>query len=166
MIATTQSIFSSRLDTLEMLLHHAMDHFGNDEAFMDERIAHDMHPLGTQIAFTCNQPRNFSLWLGGMPNDNLNPAVTSVAQAQAHIRSTQQLLQSVNADNSRLPDTAHVELGEGLYLDLPGEVYLHDFLMPNFYFHMVTAYDILRMKGLKIGKSDYMRHLLPLVRQR
>ena len=51
------------------------------------------------------------------------------------------------------------------HIELRGEEYINDFLIPNFYFHMVTAYDILRMKGLEIGKGDYMLHLAPLVRQ-
>ena len=36
--------------------------------------------------------------------------------------------------------------------------------MPNFYFHLVTAYDILRHEGVQIGKADYMRHLAAQVR--
>lgn len=43
--------------------------------------------------------------------------------------------------------------------------YVNEFLIPNFYFHLVTAYDILRMAGLPIGKADYMVHLMPYVRQ-
>ncbi|NER06415.1 MAG: DUF1993 domain-containing protein, partial [Okeania sp. SIO3C4] len=35
----------------------------------------------------------------------------------------------------------------------------------NFYFHLVTAYDILRMAGVQIGKQDYMMHLMPFIRQ-
>ena len=134
-------------------------------SFLAERIAPDMHPLGTQIAFTCNQPRNFSLWCGGMPNDNLDPSVTSVAHAQSHISSTKQLLHAINTNDSKRSETARIELGGGLYIELRGEEYINDFLIPNFYFHMVTAYDILRMKGLEIGKGDYMLHLAPLVRQ-
>ena len=164
-IATAQSIFSSRLDTLEQLLKKASTHFGSNESFLAERIAPDMHPLGTQIAFTCNQPRNFSLWCGGMPNDNLDPGVTSVAHAQSHISSTKQLLHAINTNDSKRSETARIELGGGLYIELRGEEYINDFLIPNFYFHMVTAYDILRMKGLEIGKGDYMLHLAPLVRQ-
>ena len=50
--------------------------------------------------------------------------------------------------------------------DACGAGYINDFLIPNFYFHLVTAYDILRMSGLDLGKPDYMTHLLPFVKQR
>ena len=38
-----------------------------------------------------------------------------------------------------------------------GSSYLFTFALPNFYFHTTTAYDILRHKGVKIGKRDYLR---------
>ncbi len=41
-------------------------------------------------------------------------------------------------------------------LTLTGQRYLINFALPNFYFHVTTAYDILRHKGLEIGKRDFM----------
>ena len=43
---------------------------------------------------------------------------------------------------------------------------LRDWSIPHFYFHVVTAYDILRHNGVEIGKRDYMSHIAPYVRQR
>ncbi len=164
-ISHLQSIFTSRLATLDQLLHKASAHFGSDASFLDARIAPDMLPFSTQIVFTCNQARNFALWCVGKPADNLDPTITSVAQAQEAIRSTRELVKAVTADDSLLATTRRVDLGPGYYADLTGSAYVHDFLLPNFYFHFVTAYDILRMLGLDIGKRDYMMHLVPLVRQ-
>lgn len=65
----------SRLATLEHLLESAQAHFCDDESFLQKRIAADMLPFGTQIAFTCNQPRNFALWCNGKPANNLDPYV-------------------------------------------------------------------------------------------
>ena len=53
-----RTLFQSRLATLEHLLKSAQTHFCDDESFLQKRIASDMFPFGTQIAFTCNQPRN------------------------------------------------------------------------------------------------------------
>ena len=74
-IDSITSIFLSRLTTLEHLLTSAQTHFGGSESFLQERIIADMLPFGTQIAFTCNQPRNFALWSDGKPMDNLDPDV-------------------------------------------------------------------------------------------
>lgn len=47
-------------------------------------------------------------------------------------------------------------IGDALRLDFTGQDFLLSFSQPNFYFHVTTAYDILRMKGLSIGKADYI----------
>ena len=51
-----------------------------------------------------------------------------------------------------------------LGITLDGAAYVDDWILPNFYFHFVTAYAILRSLGVTIGKADYMAHLMPLVR--
>ncbi|MCU0544742.1 MAG: DUF1993 domain-containing protein [Oscillatoriaceae cyanobacterium Prado104] len=160
-----QSLFQSRLATLEHLLKSAQTHFGDDESFLQKRIAPDMFPFGTQIAFTCNQPRNLALWCDGKPADNLDPDVTSLAQAYEHIANTNQLLSSINVADTKLAEMTRIYSGQNLYIDLSGSAYVNEFLIPNFYFHMVTAYDILRMAGVPIGKRDYMMHLVPLIRE-
>ncbi len=160
-----QTIFQSRLATLEHILKLAQTHF-DDDSFLEKRIIADMLPFGTQIAFTCNQPRNFALWCDGQPANNLDPNVTSLTQAYKHIADTQKLLADINVENEKLAEVSRIDLGESLYVELSGNDYVNEFLIPNFYFHMVTAYDILRMAGVPIGKRDYMMHLVPLVRKK
>ena len=164
-ITTLQNIFRSRLDTLSHLLKIVESHFADDvESLLQRRIAPDMFPFGTQIAFACNQPRNFALWCLGQPANNLNPDTTSLAEARSHISSTQELLASIDVADSKLLELHRIELGQGLYIELSGLSYVDDFLMPNFYFHMTTAYDIMRMAGAPIGKRDFMMHLVPFVK--
>ena len=159
------TLFQSRLATLEHLLKTAETHFSGDTSFLQQRIVADMLPLGTQIAFTCNQPRNFALWCEDKPADNLDPEVTSLAQAYEHIAKTQELLVGIKVADEKLADVSRIDLGESLYVELSGSAYVNEFLIPNFYFHMVTAYDILRMTGVPIGKRDYMMHLVPFVKK-
>ncbi len=160
-----KTTFQSRLTTLEHLLKTAQTHFSDSESFLQKRIADDMLPFGTQIAFTCNQPRNFALWCDGKPMSNLDPEVASVARAYEHIANTQKLLSGIDAEDTKLSQVTRIDLGPGLYVEQFGSAYVNDFLMPNFYFHMVTAYDILRMTGVPIGKRDYMMHLVPFLKQ-
>jgi hypothetical protein len=164
-IDSIKTLFQSRLTTLEHLLKSAQTHFSGSESFLQNRIAADMFPFGTQIAFTCNQPRNFALWCDGKPMDNLDPKVSSLAQAYEHIANTKGLLSGINADDEKLSEVTRIDLSQGVYIEMPGSAYVNDFLMPNFYFHLVTAYDILRMAGVPIGKRDYMMHLVPLIKQ-
>ena len=160
-----KTLFQSRLETLEHLMKLAQTHFGDSESFLHKRIVADMLPFGTQIAFTCSQPHNFALWCEGKPMNNLDSDVSSLQQAYEHISNTREFLGSVNVKDEQLDEVKHIDLGENGYLDLPGRVYVNDFLIPNFYFHLVTAYDILRMSGVPIGKRDYMMHLAPFVKK-
>ena len=164
-IDSIKTLFQSRLTTLEHLLKSAQTHFSGSESFLQERIIADMLPFGTQIAFTCNQPRNFALWCDGKPMDNLEPDVPFLVQAYEHIANTQGLLADINAGDEKLSEVTRIDLGQPLYIEMLGSAYENDYLMPNFYFHMVTAYDILRMAGVPIGKRDYMMHLVPFLKQ-
>lgn len=165
-IEKLQTIFSSRLDNLSHFLDLAETHFAADiESLLQRRLAPDMLPFGTQIVFTCNQPRNFALWCADQPPGNLPPEVASLAEARGHIDSTKALLAEIGTDDAKLTQVTRIPLGKELYLDLSGQSYVDDFLMPNFYFHLTTAYDIMRMAGAPLGKRDYMMHLVPLLKQ-
>ena len=155
-ITALQNIFSSRLDTLSHLLDIVESQFPEDtESIFQSRIAPDMLPFGTQIAFTCNQPRNFALWCLGKSENNLNPKVASLTEARDHISSTQDLLKNINVDDSKLSEIKRMDIGKE-FIEFSGFFYVDDFLIPNFYFHLTTAYDILRMAGIPIGKRDFM----------
>jgi hypothetical protein len=160
-----QGIFASRLDTLAHLLDRAESAYGADQSFLTWRLAPDMFPFGTQVAFTCNQPRNFALWCAGNAADNLDPNVTTLEQARKYIAETKSLVAQADCGDAKLAEMTRVDLGPGIYAELTGTGYINEFLLPNFYFHLVTAYGILRAAGLELGKRDYMQHLLPFVRQ-
>lgn len=161
-IASAVNVFSTRLDTLQHVLTVGASRFPESEAeYLSRRLAPDMHPLGTQVAFACNQPHNFSLWAEGATASDLDPHVVSMQQATSYIRDTQRRLEAIRADDSLLDSTKRLHLGPGLAAELTGHQYLNDFLMPNFYFHLVTAYAILRMAGVPLGKRDFMLHLVP-----
>ncbi|WP_391570510.1 DUF1993 family protein [Shewanella algae] len=74
------------------------------------------------------------------------------------MNNTKQLLLALAAqcDDSKISEVTRIGLGQGSYTDLQDNLYINDLLNLNFYFHMVTAYDILRHKGLNISKPDYM----------
>lgn len=104
------------------------------------------------------------MWCLGQSANNLNPDVTSLVELRGHILSTKGLLASINVADSKLSELNRIDLGQGLYLELSGLLYVDDFLIPNFYFHITTAYNILRMAGVTIGKRDFMMHLVPYLK--
>ena len=136
-----------------------------DRDLVNQRLAPDMLPLGAQVAFACNQPRGFSQWCAGLPIENIDPAVPTLAAAHAHIADTRARVLAIACDDAKLDEVKRIGLGPGRYCELPGHHYASEYLLPNLYFHLTTTYAILRMLGATVGKADFMRFLAPLVRQ-
>ena len=158
-------LFDSRLDVLEHIVSIGEKHFGNADAFLDKRLAEDMLPFTAQIAFACNAPRGFSQWCAGEAIENLKPdSLTTIADVRAAIAQTRALVAGLAADDAKLEETKRVGLGPGRYCELPGHRYVADYVVPNLYFHVTTAYAILRMLGAPVGKADYLGFLGPLVK--
>lgn len=163
-IAALREVFLSRIETLCEILSKAEAHFG-DESFLARRLVPDMLPFGTQIAFTCDQARNFGLFCQDQPTQNFDGNITSLAKARQTLEETRAVLRAGGGDDAKLTEIKRVKLGPEFYCELPGAAYVHDLLMPNLYFHLVTAYDILRAAGMELGKKDFMRHLGPHMRK-
>ena len=163
-IAELQRVFRTRLDTLAHILDVGERHLGNGD-FLQERLVADMLPLAAQVAFACNAPRGFAQWCAGQPIDNLKPdSITTLAEARAAISQAQAMVAGIAADDARLDETKRVGLGPGRYCELPAHQYVADYVVPNLYFHVTTAYAILRKLGAPLGKQDYMTWLAPHVR--
>ena len=159
-----KKLFLSKLDTLSHVLELSINHFESEsDLILSYRLIDDMLPFGTQVAFTCNQPHNFVLWCQGKKMENLHPEVESLDEARMIIDNTTNSLANVELDERKLLEVTHIDLSENQYLELPGLEYVNDFLIPNCYFHLVTAYNIMRMKGVPLGKVDYMSHLVSKV---
>ena len=163
-IAELKRIFLTRLDTLDHILDVGEKHLPDFEAAIQERLAPDMFPLGSQVAFACNQPRGFAQWCAGQPVENLSRDVTSVAMARSHIRETRALVSAIAADDAKLDEVKRIGMGPGRYCELPARQYVSDYLIPNLYFHITTTYAILRARGVPVGKADFMTYLGPHVR--
>lgn len=163
-ITELQRVFLSRLDTLNHILDVGEKHLPDLGAALQERLAPDMFPMGTQIAFACNQPRGFSQWCSGKPVENLAREVDSVELARSHISQTKELVSRITASDSKLDEVKRVGLGPGRYCELPARQYVSDYVLPNFYFHITTTYAILRKLGVPLGKADYMSFLAPHVK--
>jgi len=147
------------------------------EALMAARLAPDMYPLSTQVRFACVQaqegvfrlrdepfPPSIEVLLNEGRNGGEQPG--TIAAARARIAETLAVVESAAADIPDLdPATpiAHA-LPQGIVFDLTAEQYVRDWALPQFYFHLMTAYAILRSKGVELGKADYVAHMFAYVR--
>ena len=146
-------------------------------ALLLARLAPDMFPLSTQIRFACVQAHEATCRLRGTDLPDTLEALLdegrkagehpgTIDDALARIHETIALLDSLSPHALDMaPDTpiAH-RLSNGMIFDLTAEQYARDWTLPQFYFHLMTAYAILRAQGIALGKADYIPHLLPHLR--
>jgi hypothetical protein len=150
---------------------------GEADRLLSARLAPDMFPLATQIRFACRQAqegvyrlqgREFPPTLDALLDEGRNAEGRpgTLAEAQARIAETLAVVEEAGAAGGLAADApvAHA-LPNGMVLDVTAERYARDWALPQFYFHVVTAYAILRSQGIDLGKADYVQHLLPLLRQ-
>ncbi|WP_432201578.1 DUF1993 domain-containing protein [Erythrobacter sp. W53] len=152
--------YRSRLDTLTGLLTKAEAHTSND-TLLDARLAGDMHPLATQIRFVTNIPGEALDRLGVCEFTSSDEALTNFARAKELVSQTSEMLDSISPGDLPSPD-ARIEfaIGDGAYqFEMRAEEYVREFSLPNLYFHLSIAYAVLRMKGLEVGKSDFIPHM-------
>jgi hypothetical protein len=127
-----------------------------------------MFPFSTQVQLTCFHAINGTARLMGHEVAG-RPAIQEVdlAGLQAAIGDTLEKLRKLSAADFKGAEERRivVPLQPPTVLDIDGVNFVHRWLVPNFYFHYVTAYDILRHKGLAIGKKDYLAHLGGFMRQ-
>jgi uncharacterized protein len=166
----TTEIFTTRLQTLAGLLDAAETQWrekaGDPEAFLAARLADDMFPFPYQIVFACNQPNQFAAWCVDAAVPEPDPATLDFDGLKEHVRDTIGYLaqRTIGIDDRVLDREKRIDLPGGRFISLTGTQYIDEWLLPNFYFHLVTAYDILRHEGVQIGKANYMAHLASRVR--
>ncbi|MDR5881179.1 DUF1993 domain-containing protein [Caballeronia sp. LZ032] len=141
------------------------------------RLAPDMFPLAAQVRFACFQAQEPVYRLRGedVPQAlrqvreegvKSNEAPGTFADAKARIQEAVSFLSLLTPD--ALDDAANrpiaLDLPNGVIFDMTGEEYARDWSLPQFYFHAVTAYSILRSHGVVLGKPDYVAHMFPYIR--
>ncbi|MDQ2878630.1 MAG: DUF1993 domain-containing protein [Pseudomonadota bacterium] len=123
----------------------------------DARLIADMTPLTAQIQRASDSAKGCMVRIGGVENVAMEDNEVTFADMQARIAKTIDFLQSVPADalNGKESDEVILKLPD-TEMTFTAQSYVLGFAIPNFYFHITTAYDILRMKGVPIGKMDYL----------
>jgi len=117
-----------------------------------------MRPLSFQVQVASNTVKK-SIWrLTGEEVESWEDDETTLEQLKARVQKTLDLLgktdpKSVDGREDRLVE---LQLGKGGSLNLPAKAYVFSYAHPNFFFHLQTAYAILRMKGVPLGKQDYL----------
>lgn len=141
------------------------------------RLAPDMYPLAGQVRFASFQAQEPVHRLRGeaLPEHleevrregwNAGESPGTLVDARSRIDDALVLLRSVGADELDFAADRPIalELPNGIVFDMVGSSYLRDWALPQFYFHLITAYAILRNHGVALGKIDYVPQMFAYAR--
>ena len=128
---------------------------------LNVRLFPDMFPLARQVQAACDQAKNGSARLAGVEPPRYPDDEKTIAELAARIARTIAFVKSL--DGGAIDASADREiafpLGPKKTGHMKGADYLNYFALPNFHFHLTTAYDILRHCGVEIGKLDYLGNM-------
>ena len=122
------------------------------------RLAPDMLPFTRQVLIACDAVKNGVARLSGVEAPKFEDTEITLAQLQERIHKTLAFIATVPA--SALDGTEDKEItfpaGPNKTRTMKGQDFLTGWMLPNMYFHITTAYTILRHNGVVIGKSDFL----------
>ena len=120
------------------------------------RLAADQFPLMRQVQICCESARLAASYLSGKPAESYPDSEQGIEELQARVRSTIADLESFTPADFANAATAVVSQPRWKGEWMTGADYLVQHALPNFYFHLTTAYAILRHNGLGLGKRDFL----------
>ena len=155
--------FEKSLQNLERWIDKALD-FAKAKRFdadtlLTARLAPDQHPLVRQIQTACDNAKLVCARLTGKPVAPHPDTEQTWDEVRARIRSVREIVASFAPADFEGADTRSVSLPWLPGKVLSGKDYLLQFGLPNFGFHLVTAYAILRHNGVDLGKVDFIGSL-------
>ena len=155
----TLTSFDQMLGTLDHLLTKtATDPRG--DALLRVRLAEDMFPLATQIRFVSHQVVNTLNRVAGTTLPMADTDHATIAEAKADIAALRELVRASSADAFVADETpVEFDLPNGMAFAMTAGEYLRDWSLPQFYFHLMAVYSILRQAGVPLGKADYVGYM-------
>lgn len=121
------------------------------------RLFPDMFPLVRQVQIACDIVKGGAGRLSGGTVPSFEDKEASFEELQARIEKTKAFVQSVSAPQVDGSESREIKLSVGgRELAFKGQDYLLGFVLPNLFFHVTTAYAILRHNGVELGKGDYL----------
>lgn len=121
------------------------------------QLASDMFPLTKQVQIACDLVKNGMARIAGVEPPKFEDDEVSLADLRERVAKTITFANSLKPE--QIDGTEEKEIKFSIKewsFEFVGEQYLLTWVTPNFYFHVTTAYDILRHKGVEIGKMDYL----------
>jgi hypothetical protein len=122
------------------------------------RLAPDMLPFAAQIRIACDAAKLAVARIGGLEAPKFEDNEATFDDLRQRIAKTQAWLATVPSDalDGREEVDITFPVGRDKTRTMKGEAYLKHWALPNFFFHVTTAYALLRHNGVDLGKADYL----------
>jgi hypothetical protein len=157
----TVPVFVQTLNALDAIIDkaaaYAAERKVDPAVFLGSRLRPDMLPFVRQTQIVCDNAKNMTARLAGVEPPRFEDNEASFDEIKARIKKTLAYIATVdaNAIESGADREIVFPLGPNK-MKMKGADYIFHFALPNFYFHLTTAYAILRHNGLEIGKRDFL----------
>ena len=156
-------VFTAALTDMQAWLDKALAEGRNEAALMEARLAPDMLPFSRQFQIASDTAKSSIARLTGVEAPAMPDTEVSFAELKARCQRTVDFIASVDRAAYEGGDTREVVLkfqnGQGY--SFAGAAYLTGFALPYFFFHVTSAYALLRAHGVALGKPDFLQHLGP-----
>jgi uncharacterized protein len=150
------------LKSLEALLKKAEAHCEarkiNPDALLNFRLFPDMFPFTQQVQLVTDFAKGCGARLSAISVPSYADVEKTFPELHGRIAKTVAFLEGLDTskfnDADKRPVTVRVSRNEEATMS--GDMYYNKFVLPNFYFHLATAYNILRHNGVELGKRDFL----------
>ncbi len=163
MSSASLPVFQQMLGNLKHFLDkglaHAQARKFDPQVLVAARLAPDMLPFSRQVLIACDAAKLGAARLSGLEAPRYDDTESTFEELQARIDKTLAWLATVPADTldgTEGKDITFPVGRDGATRTMKGEAYLKHWVLPNMYFHVTTAYAILRHNGVELGKADYL----------
>jgi uncharacterized protein len=161
MYSMSVETFLPMLGTLSSLLNKGLKHSADKKfepgVLVNARLAPDMLPLSRQIQIACDMAKNGSSRLAGQEAPRFEDNETTMEELLTRVTRTIDHVKSIPANAIDGSEDRDIKIPmRDRTLEMKGLPFLKTWALPNFYFHVVMAYAILRHNGIEIGKRDFL----------
>ncbi len=144
---------------LKVTKQHCEKHSIHESAFTSFRLFPNMLHFAKQVQIGCNFALRGAYHLCGKTPPKMGYVEASLSDLIDTIEETKTLLLALNPDefDATINNPVHFSLRTGTKVTYPnGELFLKEYALPNFYFHVTTVFNIIRHNGVVIGKQDFI----------
>jgi hypothetical protein len=161
MYSSSIPVFLHYLKSLSNILKKGADYAAekkiDEKVLTSARLFPDMFSLSRQVQIACDVAKGCGARLAGIDIPKFDDTEVTFAELQARIEKTANFLKTLNENQINGTEQKQIKLQAGpRELEFVGDYFLRNWALPNVYFHITTAYNILRHNGVAVGKMDFL----------